>query len=138
MSSSDRLRDAVFAALRVMTGLLFLQHGLVKIFGFPEGVRPGAQPLLSLAGTAGMIELVGGAMIVLGLFSRPVAFILSGEMAVAYFMSHAPRGFMPIVNNGELAILFCFVFLFIAVAGGGAWSLDARMGGLGRLSRRRR
>src|SRR3954463_2124874 len=110
------------SVLRIMVGLLFLEHGTQKIFDFPP--RPQAPPfeLFTLVpGLAGVLELVGGILIVLGLFTRPVAFILSGEMAVAYFMSHAPRGFFPIGNGGnagELAILYCFVFLYLWLAGG--------------------
>jgi putative oxidoreductase len=116
------------SVLRIMVGLLFLEHGTQKIFNFPP--RPQAPPfeLFTLApGLAGVLELVGGILIVLGLFTRPVAFILSGEMAVAYFMSHAPRGFFPISmggNGGELAIIYCFVFLYFFFVGAGVWSLD--------------
>lgn len=91
-----------------MLALLFLTHGLVKLFGFPEGAPPGPFPLASLFGVAALIETFGGAAILLGLFTRPVAFILSGEMAVAYFMTHAPQGFFPVANRGELAVLYCF------------------------------
>ncbi|HEX3497893.1 MAG TPA: DoxX family protein [Stellaceae bacterium] len=113
----------VLTLLRIVVGLLFLEHGTQKLFGFPPSANP-APALMSLGGIQGIIELVGGALIVLGLFTRPVAFILSGDMAVAYFMSHFPKGFFPIANRGDAAILYCFVFLFLAVAGGGAWSLD--------------
>ncbi|HEY7687094.1 MAG TPA: DoxX family protein [Dongiaceae bacterium] len=109
--------------LRLMTGLLFLQHGTAKILGFPPSEMAGI-PLTSAGGIAGIFELVGGALIVVGLFTRPVAFILSGVMAAAYFMAHAPQGFYPILNGGELAALYCFVFLYLSAAGGGAWSLD--------------
>ena len=109
--------------LRLMTGLLFLQHGTAKILGFPPSEMAGI-PLTSSGGIAGLFELVGGALIVVGLFTRPVAFILSGMMAVAYFMAHAPQNFFPILNGGELAALYCFVFLYLSAAGGGAWSLD--------------
>ncbi|KQT19940.1 DoxX family protein [Methylobacterium sp. Leaf399] len=115
----------LLSVLRIMTGLLFLQHGTQKILGFPPSER-GMPALLSLSGTAGLLELVGGVLIVLGLFTRPVAFILSGQMAVAYFLAHAQRSFYPILNGGELAILFCFVFLYLAAAGPGPWSLDAQ------------
>jgi len=114
----------ILTVLRVMAGLLFLEHGTQKILGFPPSANPGPA-LLSLMGIQGLIELVGGVLIVVGLFTRPVAFILCGDMAVAYFMSHAPASFFPIVNRGDAAILYCFVFLYLAVAGGGAWSLDA-------------
>lgn len=117
----------VLSVLRIMTGLLFLQHGIAKLFGFPPIPYFANLQLFSLLGLAGVLELVGSALIILGLLTRPVAFILSGEMAVAYFMSHAPKGFMPLVNQGELAILFCFVFLYLAFAGAGPWSADAAM-----------
>lgn len=116
------------AALRIITGLLFLAHGLVKLFGFPEGAQPGQQELLSLLGIGAVLELVGGALIVLGLFTRPVAFILSGEMAVAYFMFHMPSSVYPVINGGDAAILFSFIFLYLVTSGPGAWSLDARRG----------
>jgi putative oxidoreductase len=114
----------LLAALRIIAALLFLEHGLVKLFGFPPGAAPGAQPLLSFLGIAGLIEVVGGWLLLLGLFTRPVAFVLAGEMAVGYFTVHAPLGFFPAVNAGEPAILFCFIFLYMAAAGPGAWSVD--------------
>lgn len=116
----------LLSIFRVVLGLLFLAHGLVKLFGFPLGAQPGVVPLLSLFGLAGVLELVGGAAIIVGLFTRPVAFILSGQMAVAYFMAHASQGFYPILNGGELAILYCFAFLYLAAVGAGPWSLDAK------------
>jgi putative oxidoreductase len=115
----------LLSVFRVVLGLLFLAHGLVKLFGFPAGAQPGQVPLISLFGLAAVIELVGGVAVVLGLFTRPVAFILSGEMAVAYFMAHASQGFFPVLNGGELAIIYCFAFLYLAAAGPGPWSLDA-------------
>ena len=115
----------MLSVLRAMTGLLFLEHGTQKLFGFPPPPNPGP-PLLSLLGVQGILELVGGFLILIGLFTRPVAFILAGDMAVAYFMRHAPRGFFPLLNGGQLAILFCFVFLYLFVAGGGVWSVDAQ------------
>lgn len=118
----------LLSVLRIVTGLLFLAHGVVKLFGFPAGAAPGQVPLLGLYGLAGVLEFAGGLCIVAGLFTRPVAFLLSGEMAVAYFMSHAPASFFPGVNGGEPAILFCFVFLYIAFAGPGPWSIDAQRG----------
>jgi putative oxidoreductase len=114
----------VLSVLRIVVGLLFLEHGAQKIFGFPPSAAPGPA-LLSLMGIQGIIEVVGGALIVLGFFTRPVAFILCGDMAVAYFMSHFPNSFFPITNRGDAAILYCFVFLYLAAAGGGPWSLDA-------------
>ena len=111
------------SVLRIMAGLLFLQHGTTKYLYFPETQLSGASPL-TMGGGAGVIELIGGALLVLGLFTRPAAFIMSGTMAVAYFIAHAPQGFFPIINGGELAALYCFVFLYFAAAGAGAWSLD--------------
>nr|WP_314434480.1 DoxX family protein [uncultured Brevundimonas sp.] len=114
------------AALRIVAGLLFLAHGLVKLFGFPEGAEPGQVPLLSLFGVGAVIELVTGVLLTLGLFTRPAAFIASGQMAVAYWMFHFAKSPYPAVNGGDAAILFCFVFLYIFTAGPGAWSLDER------------
>ena len=115
-------RPQALAILRIITALLFMAHGTAKLLGFPDtGMSP---PLFSLFGLAGVLELVGGLLLVIGLFTRPVAFILSGEMAFAYWMSHAPRNVFPILNGGDGAILYCFLFLYIAFAGGGAWSLD--------------
>src|SRR6201998_148206 len=111
----------MLSVLRIMTGLLFLEHGTQKFFAFPPRATP-APALFSRLGLQGILELVGGILIVIGLFTRPVAFILAGDMAVAYFMAHAPRGFFPLVNGGQLAILFSFVFLYLFVAGGGVWS----------------
>ena len=110
----------MLSVLRIMTGLLFLEHGTQKLFAFP-GPGPALTPLLVVQS---LLELAGGVLIVIGLFTRPVAFILAGDMAVAYFMAHSPRGFFPTLNGGQLAILFCFVFLYLFVAGGGAWSVD--------------
>jgi putative oxidoreductase len=115
----------VLSVLRIVAGLLILQHGLQKIFGFPAGPQPQpTPPLLSMMGFVGILELVGGILLIIGLFTRPAAFILSGLLAVAYFMAHAPQGFWPVLNKGELAALYSFVFLYLAVAGGGEWSLD--------------
>jgi putative oxidoreductase len=114
----------LLAALRIISALLFLEHGLVKVFGFPAGAAPGQQPLSSFFGIAGLIETVGGVLLLIGLLTRPVAFLLAGEMAVGYFLVHAPLGFFPAVNGGDAAILFCFVFLYICAAGPGAWSVD--------------
>jgi putative oxidoreductase len=113
----------MLAVLRIMVALLFLEHGTHKLFGFPPSGHPGPA-LFSLSGLQGVIELVGGILLALGLFTRPVAFILAGDMAVAYFMAHAPRSFFPMLNGGDAAILYCFVFLYVFVAGGGTWSLD--------------
>jgi len=116
----------MLAVLRIMTALLFLEHGTQKLLGFPPGKS--MQPLFSLLGFAGLLELVGGLLILVGLFTRPVAFVLAGEMAFAYFIGHASRGFWPVNNGGDAAILYCFVFLYLTVAGAGAWSLDAVLG----------
>ena len=113
----------VLSILRIVAALIFMEHGTQKLLGFPPSDRPSPE-LFSLIGLAGLLELVGGALLVLGLFTRPVAFILSGEMAFAYWMAHAPQSFFPAVNGGDAAILYCFVFLYLVVAGGGAWSLD--------------
>ncbi len=123
-SIGTSLRPHALSALRIMTGLLFLQHGTAKYLKFPRIASMDNLQTFSPSGIAGIFELVGGALIIIGLFTRPVAFVLSGLMAVAYFMAHAPRGFFPILNAGELAILYCFVFLYLAFAGGGPWSAD--------------
>jgi putative oxidoreductase len=117
--------ERMLSVLRIIVGLLFLEHGLAKLFDFPHPPNHVAYALLTInPGLQGLIELIGGLLLALGLFTRPVAFILSGDMAFAYFMAHAPRGFFPLLNGGELAIVYCFLFLYYAVAGGGAWSLD--------------
>jgi putative oxidoreductase len=110
--------------LRIVTAFLFMAHGAQKLFGFLAPPQAAAQSLPPLMLVAGVLEFFGGLLILLGLFTRPVAFILAGFMAVAYFMAHAPGGFWPLQNKGELAVLYCFVFLFLAVAGGGEWSVD--------------
>tara|TARA_R110002074_G_scaffold198776_1_gene366447 strand:- start:210 stop:563 length:354 start_codon:yes stop_codon:yes gene_type:complete len=109
--------------MRIVTGVLFMQHGGQKIFGFPAPQRYEFD-LFSMSGIAGSLELFGGFLIVIGLFTRPTAFLLSGLMAFAYFIAHAPQNFWPILNGGELAAMFCFVFLYLAAAGGGKWSAD--------------
>ena len=114
----------LLSILRIITAFLFIQHGSMKLLGFPPSEAFAGVKLFSLIGFAGVLELFGGLMILLGFFTRPVAFILSGEMAFAYFMAHAPRGLYPMLNHGELAVLYCFVFLYLAVAGGGVWSID--------------
>lgn len=111
--------------LRIVTGLLFLQHGTQKLLGFPDPSK-GTVEIASLMGLAGAIEFVGGILIIIGLFTRPVAFICAGFTAVAYWMAHAPSGVYPIMNMGELAILYCFVFLYFVAAGPGPWSVDAK------------
>jgi putative oxidoreductase len=115
----------LLSILRIMAGLLFLQHGTAKHLKIPAVPTFANLEPLSLLGVAGMLEIVGSILLILGLFTRPVAFILSGFMAVAYFMAHFPRGFFPLVNQGELAILYCFLFLYFAAAGAGPWSVDA-------------
>jgi putative oxidoreductase len=123
---SGRSSEAVYAALRFVAGTLYACHGAQKVFGWLGGFGPsgGMAPLGSLMGLAGVIELFGGALIALGLFTRPVAFLCSGQMAVAYFMAHAPKGFWPIQNGGELAVVYSFFFLFVATRGAGVFSLD--------------
>jgi putative oxidoreductase len=111
------------SVLRVATAVLFIEHGSQKLFGIPAAQRAPHFSLLSLMGVAGVLEFFGGLLILLGLCTRPVAFILAGEMATAYLVAHAPQGFWPLLNRGELAVLYCFVFVYLAVAGGGSWSL---------------
>jgi putative oxidoreductase len=115
----------LLSVLRIMTGLLLLQHGLGKLFKFPVVPAYAKLQLASWAGVAGFIELIGGVLLVIGLFSRCAAFVVSGMCAVGYFMVHAPRGFYPILNGGELITLYCFVALYLAAAGPGPWSIDA-------------
>lgn len=114
------------SVLRIIAGFTFSLHGLQKVFGMLGGINgQGARAeLLTLIGVAGVLEAFGGLLLLAGLFTRPVAFVLSGQMAVAYFMAHAPKGFFPILNGGELAVLYCFVFLWLSAAGAGPWSLD--------------
>ena len=120
----DSWSPRLLSVLRIVAGLLFLQHGSAKLLAFPHVAMFEGLQLFSLMGLAGILELGGSLLIILGLFTRPVAFLLSGEMAVAYFMAHAPHGFLPIVNQGELAVLYCFVFLYLSVVGPGAFSID--------------
>lgn len=117
----------VLSVVRIMAGLLLLQHGLMKFIGFPVAPQSYPPAMFSLFWFGGVIELVGAILLILGLFTRPTAFILSGELAFAYFLFHAPRSFYPLANNGEAAILFCFVFFYIVFAGPGPWSVDARI-----------
>jgi putative oxidoreductase len=119
-----RWRPHILSILRIVAGFLIATHGAQKLFGFPSRLPGGTVPLMSLFGIAGIIETVGGILLLLGLFTRVAAFVLAGEMAVAYFMMHAPHGFWPLMNKGELAVINCFVFLYFAAAGGGEWSLD--------------
>ena len=119
---TDRASEVLYAVMRFMFGAAYAQHGAQKLFGALGGHVMTGKPLFLIAG---IIEFVGGILIAIGLFTRVTAFLASGEMAVAYFMAHAPQGFWPVVNKGELPVLYCFAFLFIAAAGGGAYSLDA-------------
>lgn len=112
----------MLSVLRIMAGLLFMEHGTSKLLNFPPSESP--HELTPLILVAGILELVGGALVAAGLLTRIVAFVLSGEMAAAYFMAHAPQNFFPLLNGGDAAILYCFVFLYLAFAGGGEWSLD--------------
>lgn len=114
----------VLSLVRIVSAFLFMAHGTQKMFGFPAEQRYPFE-LFSLSGVAGILEVVGGLLLLIGLFTRPVAFILSGQMAVAYFLFHAPESFWPLNNGGELAALFSFVFLYFALAGGGSWSVDS-------------
>lgn len=128
MFGLDRLAGPLLSILRIVTALLFMAHGTGKLFQFPPVEQfPHAPGALTLPWFAGVIELAGGALLTFGLFTRVAAFIVSGEMAFAYWIAHAPRAFYPIQNGGELAIMFCFVFLYIASAGAGPWSLDAAL-----------
>lgn len=140
--NSNEARTAAFAAewtprmlsvLRIVAALIFLEHGTQKLFGFPPPAGGAGPAAFSLVWFAAVLELGGGLLLLAGLFTRPVAFILSGEMAFAYWIAHAPRSPFPVLNGGDAAILYCFVFLYLAVAGGGAWSVDQarRRGGLG-------
>ena len=113
--------------LRIITGLLIIQHGMGKIIGFPVVPMYASVKPLSLIGTAGFIELIGGALLIIGLWTRPVAFVLSGLMAFAYFIGHFPKGFHPLINGGTLAALYCFACLYLSTAGAGPWSVDAAM-----------
>jgi putative oxidoreductase len=125
----------VLSILRIVAALIFMEHGTQKLLGFPPLPldRP-APEVMSLSWIAGVLELFGGALLALGLFTRPVAFILSGEMAFAYWIAHAPQSFFPVLNGGDAAILYCFVFLYLAFAGGGPWSLDAAIWGRNRYA----
>jgi putative oxidoreductase len=132
---TGKYSDPALSLLRIVTGLLFMQHGAQKLFGVLGGFggQPGATaPLGSLMGLAGILEFFGGLLIAVGLLTRPVAFILAGEMAVAYFMAHLPQGFWPILNQGEVVVLFAFIFLFLAANGGGSISVDGRLRRSGR------
>jgi putative oxidoreductase len=120
----------LLSVLRIIAAFLFVQYGSTKLFAYPAAVMPdgGTAPLASLPGVAGALEFVGGALLLVGLFTRPVAFVLSGQMAVAYFIGHADQGFWPVLNGGAPAVFFCFLWLYLSAAGPGPWSIDALRG----------
>lgn len=120
----ERWQPQLLAVLRIMAGLLFVEHGAVKLLHFPIAMALPPGPVGILLTVAGVIELVGGALLTVGVFTRLVAFIMSGEMAIGYFLSHFPKSFFPLVNGGDAAVLYCFIFFYIFVAGGGCWSVD--------------
>jgi putative oxidoreductase len=124
----DRYTPYALAALRIVTALILMEHGTQKLFGFPAPPQSGQPPLISLLGAGGVMEFAGGLLILVGLFTRPVAFLLAGEMAVAYWTFHAPRSLYPVLNGGDAAILYCFVFLLLVFTGPGAWSIDEMRG----------
>lgn len=128
MERLTRWAPLALGILRIVAALLFIEHGTQKLFGFPASDREAIGFAMTLPGIAGILETFGGILLLLGLFTRPVAFILSGEMAVAYWMAHAPQSTFPVLNGGDAAILFCFVFLYLVFAGPGALSLDDRIG----------
>jgi putative oxidoreductase len=117
----------LLSVLRIVTALLFMMHGTAKLFQMPHQAMFDDLQMMSLMGLQGVLEAGGGLLLLIGLFSGPVAFVLSGDMAVAYFMAHWPKSWLPILNDGDLAVLFCFVFLYLWVAGPGPWSIDARL-----------
>ncbi len=129
-STAARYAPHAQALLRIVSGYLFMMHGTAKLFHVPHVAMYDGVQLMSLIGLAGGLETVGGALLIAGLFTRVTAFVLSGEMAVAYFTAHASKGdpLMPMLNQGEAAVLFCFIFLFLAAGGAGAWSIDAQRG----------
>src|SRR5579859_488904 len=120
----ERWEPQLLSIFRIMVGLLFLEHGMAKLLGFPHVPMFDGLNLMSMIGVSAVLELVGGLLLTIGLFTGITAFILSGEMAVAYFTAHFPHGFFPILNQGELAIVYCFAFLYLAAAGPGPWSVD--------------
>jgi putative oxidoreductase len=119
----------LLSVLRIVTALLFMMHGTAKLFQMPHQAMFDNLQMMSLMGLQGVLEAGGGFLLLIGLFSRPVAFVLSGDMTVAYFMAHWPKSWLPILNGGDLAVLFCFVFLYLCVAGPGPWSIDAQLRG---------
>jgi putative oxidoreductase len=120
----------LLSVLRIVAAFLFMQFGTAKLFAFPAAIMPGGGtvPVASLVGVAAILETFGGLLLLIGLFTRPVAFLVAGEMAFAYFLGHAPHGFWPVLNQGHPAILFCFIWLYLSAAGPGPWSLDAKRG----------
>jgi putative oxidoreductase len=128
LDSLSRYTPYALSALRIVTALIFIEHGTQKLFGWPAPPQGGLPPALSLYWWGAILETFGGLLILIGLFTRPVAFVLSGEMAVAYWMFHAPRSVFPLLNGGDAAILYCFVFLLLVFTGAGAFSLDGRRG----------
>lgn len=126
--ASEQWKDRALAVLRIVTALLFLEHGTAKLLGFPE-TEMGQPPIWSLLWVAGIMELVGGLMLMVGFLTRPVAFLLAGQMAVAYWTVHAPQSTYPLLNGGESAILFCFIFLLFVATGPGDWSIDRKLTG---------
>ncbi len=130
MDALSKYSPYALGLLRIVTALLFIEHGTMKLFGFPSGGPGGGGGLSALSLIAGLLEVFGGVAVLVGFFTRPVAFLLSGQMAVAYWMIHFPgNSFFPVLNGGDAAILFCFIFLYIVFAGPGAWSLDAKRAG---------
>ena len=129
-NNNPQLTSRALSVLRIVSAYLLIQHGTAKLLGFPHVAYFDGLQVLSLIGFAGILELFGGALLLVGLFTRPVSFVLSGLLAFAYFIGHASKGFVlsPMLNGGESAVLFCFVFLFMAAAGGGAWGIDALRG----------
>lgn len=117
----------LLSVLRIVAGFLYMAHGAQKLFGFPAPMQGGAPHMFTLIWFAGVLEFFGGLLVMIGLFTRPVAFLLSGQMAVAYFMFHAKGGYWPLLNQGELAVLYCFLFLYLAATGPGPWSVDSKL-----------
>lgn len=128
VSTTGAWTPRILSLLRIVTGFMYMLHGTAKILHVPHQAQYDNLQLLSLIGIAGILEMIGGFLVTIGLFTRQTAFILSGEMAVAYFMAHAPKGALPVLNQGDAAVLYCFVFLYFVVAGAGPWSVDARRG----------